>query len=77
MKTKNNQATITINGETFEINVGQLFSLVAEGASEYAEKAREQYEGNNRVINVFFRCYNDTALDGRRLVEFIQKNMME
>lgn len=77
MKSKNNQATITINGETFEISAGRLFSLVGEGAREYAEKAREEYARKQQVSDVFYRCYKDTALDGSRLVEFIQKNMRE
>ena len=80
MKSKNNQAIITINGETFEISAGRLFSLVAEGTREYTEKAHEEYEYERKYQlsdDVFFRGYNDTALDGSRLVEFIQKNMGE
>ena len=80
MKSKNNQATITINGETFEISAGRLFSLVAEGAREYAEKARKEHEFERKYQlsnDAFYRGYNDTALDGSRLVKFIQKNMRE
>ena len=69
---KMKNVTLTINGKSVEVGADLLHRLVLNASMQFKKSAGKAYEMGEQEI---YRDYNDTAIEGKYLADFIERNI--
>lgn len=65
-------ATITLNGKSVEVPADLLHRLILNASLQFKKSAGKAYEMDEQEM---YRDYNDTAIEGKYLAAFIERNI--
>ena len=64
--------TLTINGKSVEVGADLLHRLILNASAHFKKSATKAYEIGEQET---YRDYNDTAIEGKYLADFIERNI--